>query len=216
MSHKCSFQRKRGDIFECEICHQVHECGSDKCVHLFYNADHTQVCALTGLCYEQRMCETIIDMSRGGIANVGSQAYYHRAKRNQQVKNSTLGSNFTVKLLHHMDFYRAMSDRDKTNLLNKIMQLWKEFISRAKTKGIYIHRKDRRCFVVAIMFGIQAGIACTCGFVVYPHSEIKIPKINKKKTYTQFNVSDVRGGQRLIKKVFDGHRVVNPLKLWVI
>jgi hypothetical protein len=88
------------------------------------------------------------------------------------------------------------------------MNLWTYFVTNINKKKEYVHRKDKRCFVVAIVMSLRKGIM-TDGenFIIRPHDHIASDKLNKKSEYEEFSVSDIRYGQTLIKRVFNGVRV---------
>ena len=164
------------------------------------------------MCFEQRICSDMIDSSRG-IANQIDNEYFHRIKLDQQVKNSKLDIKFVATLLNEMDFDTSLTKPMASQLIAKTFRLWDEFILCAKLKGVYIHRKDSQCFVVAIVFSLESGISSTNGAVVFPHPGMSIKKLNKKKEYKAFKVSNIRDGQRQIMSVFEGHAVKNPILL---
>lgn len=211
---RCQYVRRDDKTLEftCTICGDVHLCGPDVCNSTVYNTDYTNICNLTGMCFEQRMCDNIIDSNRG-ISNTVDQQYFHKIKRNQQIKNSMLEREFVHDLFAELDYYNELGSQKRIELLNKILYLWKIFISEANKKAIYVHRKDKRCFVVAIMFGLPTGISCSMGYVVLPHKNIKLGKLNKKKNYSKFNVSDVRQGQKLIMQIFDSFKITTPISI---
>lgn len=211
---KCQYVRVSDGnfLFKCKLCDNEHQCGPGTCDSTAYNTDYTNICTLTGMCFEQRMCDSIIDTNRG-ITNTLDQRYFHRVKRDQQIKNSIIEREFVHEMFDELDFYKELESHKRINLLNKILELWRTFVEQAHNKGVYIHRKDKRCFVVAIMFGLTTGISCSNGYVVEPHSHIKIGKLNKKKSYGKFKVSDIRDGQKLIMRMFDNFQVVEPVKI---
>jgi hypothetical protein len=198
--------------FQCKFCNKLHECGVNVCDHTIFNTDHTKICTITGLCFNQRLCDTNIDTNRG-VSNIVDIDYQHKIKRNQQVKNSSMKRSYVRKLFEKLDYFNEFEQKTKVRLINSVTKLWLEFIVAAENKGIYIHRKDKRCFVVAIMFGITTGISSSSGFVVNPHENIKINKLNKKRDYNSFKVSDIRAGQKLIKFVFENNEITNSIKL---
>lgn len=212
MCSRCVFRQVNEAVFTCKVCEKRHHCGSEVCDSLYYNDDHTIVCGLTGLCFGQRVCDTNVDASRG-IANAPDVGYTHRVKRSQQSKNSRIDVSFVTQICDKVDYYHRLTDRQKRDLLNKILRLWAEFVDLASANGMYIHRKDSRCFIAAILFGINEGLSCASGYIVKPHSFIQIERLNKKQDYVAFKVSDIRAGQKLIKTVFDNHGTIQPLTL---
>lgn len=210
----CQFARVSQDnfLFKCTICAAEHVCGPGVCDATAYNTDYTNICTLTGMCFEQRMCDSVIDTNRG-ITNTIDQKYFHRVKRDQQIKNSIIEREFINEMFEELDFYRELDSQKRIELLNKVLTLWRSFVQQAHNKDVYIHRKDKRCFIVAIMFGLTSGISCSNGYVVEPHSNIKLGKLNKKKSYNKFKVSDIRDGQKLIMRMFDNCDIPEPIKI---
>jgi len=211
---KCNYVRQENEItsFKCSICHDIHLCGPGICDSTAYNTDYTNICTKTGLCFEQKVCDSMVDTNRG-VTNTLDQKYFHKIKRDQQIKNSILDRCFVDSLFSELNFYRKLNPNKRIDLLNQILALWKEFIVEANRKNIYVHRKDKRCFLVAIMFGMRTGISCSTGYVVFPHDEIELNKLNKKKNYRKFFVSDVRLGCKLIMGIFKNHEVLSPIRL---
>ncbi len=210
--HQCDFVIVKGFKYMCRICQAEHICGQDTCDHLFFNSDYTSVCSLTGRCFQQRHCDAIIDTEKG-LTNTDVPSYQPRGKRDQQVKNRSMDHSFIAKLISRMELNTNLTSNRMANTSNKIINLWMEFIKCAIQKNIYIHRKDRRCFVVAIMFSLHSGICSPAGYVVKRHPEFELFKLNKKKSYGCFKVSDIRYGQKLIMKVFQTHRPSNVLDI---
>lgn len=189
--------------FECDDCDVTHKCGMDDCDSIFYNSDHTHVCTLTGMCFNQRICETFTDSSRA--YGVSDPVYVKRAKRDQQIKNKVLDRRHTMKIIKCAATIVELSDEQHDKLCGMIMSLWTKFVHHISSKNQYVHRKDKRCFVVAITMSLENGIKNNMGqFIVSPHGAIRREKLNKKSKYDEFDVSDIRYGQNLIKKVFNG------------
>lgn len=210
--HECDFGLVKGLRYRCHACQAVHDCGQDTCEHLFFNSDYTSVCRLTGRCFQQRHCDAFIDVEKG-LTNTEIPTYQPRCKRDQQVKNRSMDHGFISKLIYRMEFNTPLCANRLTATSSKIINLWLEFIRCATQKNIYIHRKDRRCFVVAIMFSLHSGICSPAGYVVKRHPEFELYKLNKKKSYGCFKVSDIRYGQKLIMRVFNAHKPVNVLDI---
>jgi hypothetical protein len=200
-------------IFTCRSCAALHSCGVGRCDKLLYNSDHTQVCALTGLCFQQRVCEAMLDSSRGSVSNQVNRDYFPRVKRDQQIKNSCISEGFIHDFIQSMEGAIVLSKRERSDLTCQTTRLWKEFVACAATKGIYIHRKDRRCFVVAVIYSLEKGICSSSGVVVYPHPKLSVRKLNKKREYGLFKVTNIRHGQRQIMSVFCDYTVLNTLCL---
>lgn len=206
--HVCEFKpvRHKKNTFKCSICKAIHECGDDKCDSLFYNNDYTNVCIKTGLCFEQRICETYVDTKKS--MNGLEQVYIKKTKRDQQIKNKILERLHVSKIIKCASSIVYLNE-DQINILCKmILSLWEQFVINITQKQEYVHRKDKRCFVVAIIMSLQKGIMTDDeNFIVKPHPKIKTEKLNKKSEYGEFSVSDIRYGQTLIKRVFNGVKI---------
>jgi len=211
-AHECVFARRGAMVWVCAGCGADHLCGEGICDAVFYNSDHTEVCRLTGLCFAQRVCDEYIDASRG-VANALDQAYFQKIKRDQQIKNRTIDITFITAFVRDMDFGLGLCERDRLELTQGTVRLWLEFIDRAVEKKVYIHRKDKRCFVVAVMFSLSRGLSSNMGCIVKEHPRFHFKKLNKKKHYASFKVSDIRAGQKLIMNVFLGNVVINVLSI---
>lgn len=206
--HVCDYHAYKDMVFACGTCGKIHKCGSETCEHLFFNSDFTSVCRLTGLCFEQRQCETFIDASKG-MAHVEDHSYYPKIKRDQQLKNRSVNVYFITDMISKISICEDFTKDTITSLIGQIYNLWGEFVSNSIKEKMYIHRKDRRCFVVAIMFSLYNGIYASSGCVVRCHKKYDLRKINKKKVYESFKVSDIRYGQKMIMRAFQHKKAVN-------
>lgn len=201
MEHICNFQLESENLFICKECGNTHQCGAEACEYLFYNHDHTQVCGITGLCFHQRVCETYVN-SHTGIQGA-DPVYLKKLKRDQQIKNRSIDFNFVIKLLLSINTIVELNTKQIENLASQIIGLWQIFVMSTRDKTIYMHRKDKRCFVIAIAMSLNTGICSNIGqFILHKHPHVTVNKLNKKSKYTTFKVSDIRGGTNLIEKVF--------------
>lgn len=201
--HVCTFKLKSNDFYVCgdENCPNTHQCGADKCEFLFYNRDQTQVCGITGLCFNQRLCETYIDSQKGIQGD--DPIYIKKLKRDQQIKNRSLEYSYVVNLLRSIAPIVILTDDEVNSLSIQILELWQVFVVCTKEKNNYTHRKDKRCFVIAIAMSLNTGICSNVGqYIINKHPGITINKLNKKSKYKTFKVSDIRGGTNLIINVF--------------
>lgn len=208
--HLCNFKpvQTKLETFICVECRIVHACGREQCDSLTYNSDHTHVCMITGMCFEQRMCETFIDPARAFIDD--DPVYIKKTKRDQQIKNKVLDRGHALKIIRCAAEIVDLNTKQNEKLCSNVLELWSDFVVHISDKKQYVHRKDKRCFVVAIAMSLVNGIKNNIGvFVVKPHENIKRVKLNKKSKYEEFDVSDIRYGQNLIKKVFRGV-TINP------
>jgi hypothetical protein len=204
--HVCKYELKSDNLFICKECGSQHQCGADECDFLFYNRDQTQVCGLTGLCFNQRVCETYVDSQKGIQGD--DPVYIKKSKRDQQIKNRSLDYGYVMKLLKSINTIVILNDKQLTELCSKILELWQEFVICTKEKNSYTHRKDKRCFVIATAMSLNTGICSNVGqFIVHKHPNIIVNKLNKKSKYATFKVSDIRGGSNLIENVFKNVRI---------
>lgn len=207
VEHECQYKPVKDNpfMFICTICNNIHKCGENDCEHLSYNSDYTQVCTLTGLCFEQRMCELFTNTNK--LNNSSDPVYIKRPKRDQQIKNKYLEREQILRIIECATTIVELTPPQISTLCNKILDLWSQFVSSMdKYNKRYVHRKDKRCFVVAIVLSLENGIMIDDNkFVVTPHKNIKCAKLNKKSEYPEFEVSDIRYGQTLIKKAFNGN-----------
>lgn len=205
VAHICNFKpvREHANLFVCMGCKTVHKCGEGACENLQYNSDYTKVCTLTGLCFEQRICDAFIDTKRP--IDGDDPIYVKRVKRDQQIKNKMLERQQVMKIIECASPIVHIEKSKHEKLCSKIMNLWDYFVDHITDKKEYVHRKDKRCFVVAIVMSLKKGIMTDDEkFIVMPHAGIKSEKLNKKSEYSEFCVSDIRYGQTLIKRIFNG------------
>lgn len=210
--HVCSYQLKSNDFFVCsnEQCTNTHQCGVDTCEYLFYNRDQTQVCGITGLCFNQRLCETYIDSQKGIQGD--DPVYIKKLKRDQQIKNRSLDYGYVLTLLKSISSIVVLDENEILSLCSQIVELWQVFVICTKEKNNYTHRKDKRCFVIAITMSLNTGICSNVGqYIIKKHPNIRINKLNKKSKYQTFKVSDIRGGTNLIINVFK-NVTIDPTK----
>ena len=211
-THACKYKpvRDKPMLYMCLECKNIHKCGVVDCENLHYNSDYTRVCTLTGLCFEQRICETFVDATKP--MNGDDPIYIKRPKRDQQIKNKHLDRNQIIRIVECASSIVELTPLQINVLCAKIMDLWTQFVNcmntpnpNKKATKSYVHRKDKRCFVIAIIMSLEDGIMIEGDkFVVTPHEGIKCAKLNKKSEYPEFEVSDIRYGQTLIKRVFNG------------
>jgi hypothetical protein len=209
-THQCIFKHeKRKDAYVCSVCNLIHNCGIEKCDSLAYNKEQTQVCTKTGRCFEQRLCDDYVDFSCS--LDVSDPIYTMRVKRDQQIKNKNMNVNFILKLLESLEVLKQ-HPRKQNTLAGQIVKLWKEFVEINTLKGNYTHRADKRSFVVCIIKYMQEGLLTNKGtYIVYPHKDFDMKKLNRKSKYKDFKVSDIRKGYNLIKKTFADVEIQNPV-----
>lgn len=208
--HICNYKPVKTNLntFICIECTNIHQCGRDECDSLIYNSDHIRVCLITGMCFERRLCESYVDDSRAFTDN--DPKFTKKTKRDQQIKNKILDRACVLKIIKCVADLMELDEKRNEMLCSKVLTLWVNFVANISKRKQYIHRKDKRCFVVAIVMSLVNGIKNNNDeFIVLPHDNIKRIKLNKKTKYNEFDVSDIRYGQNLIKDGFRGMKI-NP------
>lgn len=205
MSCNHIFDIKNNNVFHCKNCGIVHEC-SKKCDYLIFNKDKTRICSITGLCYEQKMCD--VNSSNNDV----DEEYHPKIKKNQQIKNSFLNSKKIIDILKN-DIFPDCEAKTMYKIENQIQRLWDEYINCCREKQCYIHRKDSISFVVGILFSMKNGMKSSNneGYIILPHSKFQPGELNKKKKYKNFEVSNITYGIRKIKQAFENYNVENKI-----
>jgi hypothetical protein len=68
--------------------------------------------------------------------------------------------------------------------------------------------------VAAVLFSLESGLTnYEEVIIVAPHPHISVAKINKKSTYEEFKISDIRDGIKILKYEIKGLYVETPI--WV-
>lgn len=197
------------NIFKCKNCNYIHECGSEKCDKIFYNADQTQVCSVTGLCFHQRVC----DIFASNLNSCDDPTYEHPIKKNQCLSNRTMSPAFVCDIIDALDVLKNNTTA-KNIFCTQIINLWNEYIESINETNKYTHRKDKRCFVVAIIKSMKTGIFVNDNdIVVHKHEKFESKKLNKKSQYKHFRVSDIRDGFNMIKTGFQNKQIKNTINL---
>lgn len=205
--HHCKFKCIVNRTFACIVCNALHHCGPGKCEHLFYNVDQTRVCSMTGLCFSQKQGDKF-----DSVRDQADPVYHPRVKRDQQVNNRELNTEYASGVVDAMRAVVPLSQSQRDALVHKIVTLWKEYVKIEKLRNEYTQRKNKRCFVVAIVMALKKGMCNdTNQFIVHPHPDLPVKSLNKKRNYQKFNVTDIRDGQNLIKKRFKGVKVSDHL-----
>lgn len=189
--HQCEYRQYKDLVFVCSKCNNVHHCGVNKCENLFYNENYTQICSLTGLCFNQKICDSFIDTKKG-VLNTNDRLYFPQLKRNQQIKNKMFNMAMIHQLIRDIEDCTNFKMPKKIIVIKNLKRLWCEFIEKSIDQGLYIHRKDTRCFIVAVIFSLSTGIETSAGVVVHRHQGFDLKRINKKRAYTHFKISDIR------------------------
>lgn len=212
--HKCIYDEKKKNHFVCTGCSNKHICGDKHCDQLSYNTNQTRVCQITGICFGQRLCEEY-SSSRNGIQHSDDPVYKHKLKRNQQIKNSILKRVYVTEMVDSIETIPKLSPETKKHLIKQILALWETYKQRASSRLIEIQRNDQRCFIVAIMFSLHKGLCSYSSklYIITPHENLTTRVINKKKSYSKFNVSDITDGQKKIKRVFEDFELKSPISI---
>jgi hypothetical protein len=158
------------------------------------------------------MCETIIDPTRDLSGN--DPVYNKKVKKDQQIKNRNIKVQYVTNLIEDIGAITNFETKQLSSLGKQIVDLWHEFVQKSIKKKKYTHRKDKRCFIVSITMSMRTGIKNNKNqFIVWPHEDVAIKKLNKKSKYKNFLVSDIRYGLNLIKKVFQDESIENSINL---
>lgn len=211
MKHECDYEQFNNLVFVCSICKDKHICG-EGCDRLFYNENYTRVCEVTGLCFNQKVCDAYVDTKKG-VLNTIDTLYYDKTKKTQQTKNKNFEMNLIHSLLTDVEDCTNFKIENRVEVITSLKRLWVEFINIAIEKDVYIHRKDARCFIVAVLFSLGTGIETSSGVIVHRNKSFDLKRINKKKAYKNFRISDIRYGQRLIMRVFSDKAPAYPFIL---
>jgi len=206
-AHHCKFKCVVNRTFACVICKALHHCGPGRCEHLFYNVDQTRVCSMTGLCFSQKQ-EDKFDSARERF----EPEYRPAVKRDQQVNNRELPAKYVTAIVESMLTVVPLTEAQSADLVSQIVKLWREYVNIERMRNEYTQRKNKRCFVVAIVMALKRGMCNdNDSFIVVPHPHLEVRSLNKKRNYSLFNVTDIRDGQNLIKKRFKGIDLADDL-----
>lgn len=205
-THVCAYaETNKKDVYACVTCRTEHRCGAEHCDSTFYNQDQTLVCTLTGECFGQRMCDAP-KYSNDRLTN-NEPVWMPPVKRPQQVNNRVL----TGALINDLIDATGMANqirRRRGVLVRQMLATWAEMMEIATEENITIRRKDNHSFVVAVLRLLDTGIFTASGaYVVAPHPNITVPRVNKKRSQESFNVSFIRRGHLFIKKIYGATRV---------
>ena len=213
----CAFVPSGPNQYACKHCGATHACGADVCTSAAYNRHQTWVCSLTGACLGQRICDIVHNDGRSMVLEP-DPSYQVRTKRTQQARNSQLKLSDVVGIIRAIPTEPVLGVEQVHCLTTQICSLWEDFVAESQAKKRDIPRKDRRCFVVAIVFSLHNGLCSYSSktYLVQPHPRIQALDVNKKKAYKLFSVSDITEGQKTIKEVFaDSAEVRTPINIEV-
>lgn len=206
--HKCNFIQKSKDIYICSICSTTHTCGS-LCDSLQYNKDYTNVCQKTGICYEQKLCDEFYDANRNIIHTFDTDFENKTNKASQSHSMRKISLSFIETELKKLIPFIKISEQQQNSLTEQLYLLWSDIV---KTRPS-LRRKDKRCFIVAIVFNLYKGIETSSGIVVHKHLFLHPPVFNKRTKGRVFDVSDIRTGQLFIRKVYSDRECPFPIDL---
>ena len=198
------------DKFICRHCNDVHMCCEDECGRKYYNGDKTLVCPVSGKCFKQCVADNFTDSRRAFVMT----SFHNRVKKDQQIKNKAINPKYIYDIVKNVDFMCPPSPIVVRTLVGQVIRLWEQYLQLVSNNDVYVHRKDKRCFVVGVVFSLSSGLSNNVGKnIVQPHPCLTIRKINKKKEYTTFKVRDIRHGIKLIKSGFKGRKEVYPVRV---
>lgn len=177
---------------------------ADSCTHLYYNSDHVRVCSLSGRCFGRKICDSF-----GQNVHLDNDPlYFGPVKRDQQIKNRDLTHEYIASIIAAVRPIVDMNPHSSRMISGRITRLWNLFVHKTREAGRYTHRKDKRCFVIAILTSLRDGLSVPCGSVIVePHSFIEVQRVNKKCKHDDFKISDIRYGINLIKSAFKDTKV---------
>lgn len=196
----------------------THVCpGPDKCPYIFLNSEFTFTCQQSGETFNQYVCDTYCPQMKG-LVSTNDNLFYPKLKRDQQIKNSLVDTDEFVRILSNLkELIPGLESESPKKIISQLINLWYEFIEVSRQKKIYIHRRNRITFTVAIIYSLRTGIMNNNNtYIVFPHEErfeMKT-KLNKKKKYESFKVPDIRTGTKMLKEVFKDHVVKSPILLY--
>lgn len=200
----CNFVHVGDMVYYCEICDITHKCGLKECQHLEFNKNQTRVCTITGRCFDQLMSDEMGNYRDEPI-------FVPRVKRDQQVRNKIMTASFVNKILNSCPF---IPQEYHHSLVGQICRLWDIVIQEFFNNRQYIHRHIKRQVVAAVLFSLESGLTnYEEVIIVAPHPHISVAKINKKSTYEEFKISDIRDGIKILKYEIKGLYVETPI--WV-
>ena len=197
-------------------------CTEDTCTHIIINSDATRTCGLYGVCFGQKLCDVAntngLSCGGGGhsVGTVNDIEYTFDTvlKRKQEIENIKLDE----KVIHVWvcELLPDMNKKVVFELSRQIKTLWCELVSLCKQSGTVIHRKDKRCVTVAIISSLASGLSARSGPIVASHGP-RFQKVdfNKRssKLLGDIDISDIRAGQRIMKKVFLNVKCVNRISV---
>ena len=186
----------------CSNCGKTHRCVGRNCPFVKLNVNNELVCTLTGCCVGTLLCDKFFKSSMSDFKNGCS--FYKQQKRDQQIQNCCITERFALKVIQAIPFTQGHSPALTAELVRDILSLWHSFSGIVLNGQIYMHRKDRRCFVVAVCFSLERGLRNNNGAIlVYPHGAIfSVAAANKKLANSEFRVGDIRYGVKLLRRVF--------------
>lgn len=191
------WNKSKNGHFQCTEC-KAHHCCDDTCER-YYNSDRSLVCPVTGSCSETLIADNY--QSNFSILTESSMCNFeNKVKSSQQTKNKVLNPDLITKILNNIVVLKKLGVLPVIQLTNQILALWRSYVT---CTDIYTHRKDRKCFIIAIIFSLRSGLLNNKKkFIVHKHQFVEISTINKKKTYKFFKVNEIRYGIKLLQKGF--------------
>lgn len=207
--HTCIFKQldpKQSNQYRCIICSDTHVCTSEVCDSLQFNRDYTNVCTKTGICYEQKMCDEFYDPNRATTSTFDSNT---NTRRIQSLSIRIMTPEDIRSILDQSGFSEILSNDFMEQFIQQLLVVWKNGVGSSHVK---LKRKDKRCFVISILFNLHKGIETQTGVVVHKHEELNPPLLNKRfQRQYPVDITDIRYGELLIRKLFATRACENPI-----
>ena len=192
----------------------------DTCTHLILNADSTRICALSGRCFGQKMRDSAAgeivaaEGAGSGVVTSVEHVFTDAVKRSQQISNRTIEDE-TIRTWVSSLLPEADSGLVR-RLVTSIRNLWSEIVSICQRGGDMIRRRDKRCVVAAVVASLTSGLSSMTGEIVATHGRTYAAvRYNKRVMWvnTHIAISDIRAGQRILKKVFSSEKCQHVVRL---
>jgi hypothetical protein len=194
----------------------------DVCTHIVVNADSTRICSRTGRCFGQKMRDSAAgeivaaEGAGSGVTSAVEYVFTDAVKRSQQISNRTICDDM-IRAWATSLMPEVLSDgKLLLRLVVAIRNLWAEAVTICQREGDTIRRRDKRCVVAAVVASLASGLSSPAGEIVVPHGrEFAAVRFNKRVMWVNAHIaiSDIRAGQRLLKRVFSGAKCQNVVRI---
>jgi hypothetical protein len=151
-----------------------------------------------------------------GVVVAVEHVFTVAAMRSQQVSNRVMRD----ELIHAwISSLLVEGSAHVAPLVVAIRSLWNEVAAIQRSRGGLIRRRDKRCVVAAVIASLDGGLSALSGEVVAAHGKgYAIMRFNKRTMWVNNHIaiSDIRTGQRFLKKVFADVRCINIVYVVVV